>query len=941
MKLKSALRSLSTDALEDINRFWSLPLPAQEGAQLDQDQWIEHLYPRLQNPAHFRNAFDRLSEFERHLLHFLAIHGGNLDVKELRKRCFMKPRGRSDGDESAPEMKEVLERMARRGFLFEERWPDPADEAKGTIRISGIPEPYLRFIELPHFWQGYLGGLLRDVPTEQLVRIATNGLALKVSSGKRDALQYAIRRALADPDLLRKYIDSLPEDQREALFLILQRRGVCLYRELLDILQERSGNLVRGESVERLLASSGLLFLATSNPTKHDNLLRVPRDVYYMITHHFVQDLRGLDSLDTINKVEANQQPKIILDNGISILRDLVIFVGYVARHGVRRLGNGGIGKNDLRKALSRLSANKTLKYAQFLAFYAVWRKFLVPTGDAWAISAGFEERLHDSRAFYIDLYTSWFESSEWNEEFVDGDCQHTDNYPANLIHIVELRKLVLDNLARIPFDTWIDGPRFIESLLAQIEVRIPHRGGKAHVDKHNRINYLVIESVLCESLHWLGLISLGLHEKTDYSQLGNRKLAEPADANGSGANGNGRLDKHFNFNPRPLLPETYSFHFQINGLGRSILSASADNPSKLLDPKISIALPFRDDMVHFTVLPNLDVVAPPDLNLAHFFKLRKFSVIRHIDVMSILAITQNSLRAGMDSGLTGEEILGFLQTSCPNGLPETVRHLIRECTNRYGEISVGYAGGFIRVDDPVLMEDLKSNKVLSTYVKDVVGRSVIILNRDADIQQVSRELHRLGFLPTVDNENVYSTQEGRLRFSLKRDDFGVLMAILQFVLAAEKAIGSTLTEDRTRPLLHALRPANHAYLNVGHFADVLCKQFEKNFDEALQRKINGIANKYRKQMRGFLAQRGAPKGAFAYPGINPATADAEIRKMLRFAADQDRTVQLRYTNASKEEIVETVRPESLDGDKLYAFSEETQSYCAYRIARILSTRLD
>lgn len=940
MKLKSVLRSLDMEALREILRFWGLTATAnaEAGAEEEIDpsatheQWVEYLYPRLQNASHFRTAVQKLEKVHRDLLSFLAIHGGNMEEKELRKRFFT---GNRTG------MKEVVDMMARHALLFEERW----NELPGKPRVYGIPEPFLRLIELPHFWRWHLGTLLRQIPLEQLHRIATQGLGLKTLSSKRDHLMHEIRAILTDPDQLRAYIDRLPDGQREMLFLLLQRRGVCLYRDLLDMAHSRLPEINRSDAIEGLLNMSGLLFQETDNPSKLDNLLRVPRDLYYIITHHFVRDLRGLDDLDTISQVTPQRQPKSILDSGTALLRDIVIFVGYVKRHSVRQLGNGGIGRNDLKKILARLSSNKTLKYVQFLAYYCIARKFLVPEGtvgnENWGVSSSFRERLADSRAFFLDVYSHWLETNDWNEEFIDGDCVHSDHPPTGLINIVELRRLVLENLANIPFDTWIDGPRFIESLLAQIEVRIPHRGGKGRLDKFNRINYLVIESMLCENLYWMGLVSLGLHEATLFEELGNRFQTSP-EQNSKAAKDRPaqRFDQHFNYNPRPYLPDSYHFHFQISSLGRSLLATKYTRSVRSLLVSDDVALPFRDDMFHFTVLPNLDVVAPPDLNLQRFATLCQFSEVRHIDVMSTLAITHDTVRAGMEHGLKGDEILSFLQQGCPSGLPETVRHLINECSNRYGELVVGYAGGYIQVDDPVLQENLRNNKALVPWLKDVKGDRLLLLNRSADVQHVAQELKALGFMPSVDSQNVYVTAEARLRFALTPNDLAILMGILHFVRSVEEELGEDLTEGKCLPLLNMLRPSTHGQINIDHSTDVLAKRFEKAFENAMKKKINAVANKYRRQMRDFLSQKAPAKAVSTTTLVNPATTEDDVRKLLLAAIEAETRVEILYKRPTGEEANETVLPESLNGDKLYAFSDQIQSYCAYRTRRIVTARI-
>lgn len=929
MKLKSALKELELPVLTGIQQAWQLPEPAADAGLLDSDQWVDHLYPRLQNPVAFRKVYDQLDEPARNLLCFLAIHGGIMDEKELRKRFFQ-------GDREA--MKAATESLMNQALLGVEKWV----ELEEKPRVYGIPEPFLRFIDLPHFWKGYLGGLLRELPTEQLQKIALGPLGLRIHSIKRDHLIYEIRRALTDPDTLRHFVDALPEAAREIFFHLLHRRGVCVYRDLLEGGQGRQGDVSRSEAIEYLLASTGLLFVASDNAVRFQNLLRVPRDIYHIITNQFARDQRGLDELDAINQVDPKVQPKIILDNAVCILRDVVIFASQMARNSVRRLGNGGIGKKDLKKVLPLLSANKTLKYAQFLAFYCICRRFLIPMGESWRLANTFRDQMRDARAFYVDLYSFWFETNEWNEEYIEGDCIHSDGYPTNLVDIVELRRVVLDNLAKIPFDTWIDGPRFIESLLAQIELRMPKRGSKGRLDKSNRINYMAIESILCESLYWLGLISLGMHERTSFGELGNRTMSEGDSAAGAGTLGDAglRFDHHFNFNPRPLQADAYLFHFKINNLGRSILRAGTDSPAKLANPKTALALPFRDDLVTFTVLPNLDVIAPPDLNLQHFLRLTEFAEIRNIDVMSTLAITHDSLRAAMDQGQQDQDILKFLEESCPNKLPETVYHLISECGNRYGEITIGYAGGFIDVEDPVLLEDLKNNKVLAASIKDIIQNRLVLLGRGVDVQQMAKELQRMGFMPSIDSEYVHATSEGRLHFTVTPEELCDLLAILQFVQQMEKTLEAPVAEDRARPLLHSLRPTNLARFNLSHYGDVLANRFQKAFEAALKKKTDAVSGKYRKQIRDFLAQRPRTKEQAGYQGPNPAEQAEDIVRLIRHAIEHEMSIDIQYARLAEGESAERVNPESLNGDRLYAFSEARQAYSAFRLSRIKAAKL-
>ena len=116
MKLMSILKTLSYNDLEKIREFWEIqspPLPAKGASEKGlQKKLMEHLYFRLQVEQYFRHAFDKLSKEEKNLVYFLTIHGGDLEVEEVVRRCFQ---GHADA------LKSHVEDLTRKGFVF---WED-------------------------------------------------------------------------------------------------------------------------------------------------------------------------------------------------------------------------------------------------------------------------------------------------------------------------------------------------------------------------------------------------------------------------------------------------------------------------------------------------------------------------------------------------------------------------------------------------------------------------------------------------------------------------------------------------------------------------------------------------------------------------------------------------------------------------------------------------
>src|SRR4051794_23875584 len=98
MKLKTQLRESGLERLLEIAQYWDLA-PGQNGhrsaeseieAADNSESLADYLYPRMQAPAHFKMAFERLEAPQRTLIYFLAMHGGELPIDEIRHRCGFK-----------------------------------------------------------------------------------------------------------------------------------------------------------------------------------------------------------------------------------------------------------------------------------------------------------------------------------------------------------------------------------------------------------------------------------------------------------------------------------------------------------------------------------------------------------------------------------------------------------------------------------------------------------------------------------------------------------------------------------------------------------------------------------------------------------------------------------------------------------------------------------
>ncbi len=915
MKLKSIVKTLPLATLESIHRFWEFnEIKTENGNGVDAQALADFLYPRLQLRHSFLSAFDKLAKDEKDLVYFLAIHGGDLEASETAERCC-------EGDQAR--LNELMDRLEQRGFAFR----DTLELDGENVAMVGLPEPYLRFIDLPSYWEGYLGGFLKDLPTARLKSIANQGLKLRIDTGKKNVLAWRVHRALTNPQILSQHIGTLPQEQRDILEMMLEKRGVIVYRDLLDQSFLRRFDHQRAEHIQSLLNTSGLIFTAVEGENTQNNLLMIPRDIAFMIRSNFHPDNRSLRELDTVSMAGEETAQQLILDNSSHLLRDMVVLMAAVRNHPPRVLANGGIGKNELKKILPSLSSHKTLKYCRFLALFLERKRMLLPAADVWTVSDSFESWIEDAREVYREIYTFWLETTAWNEEYPEGDIFHADPPPSNLIHATELRQLVLHNLETIPHTDWLDFDGFAEGLIPQIELAMPSRGTGSDLPM-TRHNYLAVESLVGESLFWLGLVTIGVSNAGLVGEIGSRSNQTLDPLLRQGVQGRGRQANE------------YAFTFKPSALGMRVLAGGATDPARLFSSRGAGRIEQEMDARQFTVQPNMEVLAPPDLALPVLYKLCRFCEVISIDVMSTLALTRQSLREAMDRGIDAASILSCLEEGSAIAVPDTIKHLIQECSSRHGQVSMGYGGGYIVAEDRAALEEIRAHRRVREVIKETVGENLILLTPRTDVGRLAKELRKAGFMPKVDAENVHSTEDGDYLIRLTPKELYDLLGILKFVTTMEEELGQSLTEERARPLLERLQPDPSTALNFAEYPETICRSFLRRYHMAKKKQIDEVAGRYKRQLARLLTTGSSIERPASFDGPNPATNPEDIRRMVQFAAEHESRLEVVFLDQNDATSRDTIEPEAINGDKVYAFSEDRDEHAMFALSRIRKTRL-
>ena len=921
MKLKSCLRRSSHELLRSIAAFWGIE-PSARNVIDDRSRLSEYLYPRLQARSNFKQTFERLEVGEKEIVYFLALHGGELPVEEFQRRTGLHEEHKFD---------ETVSKLKGKGFY----WRESITDGTHAYDVAALPEPYVRLLELPPYWRGFLGDCLQRLDLAQLKAIARHAAGKPYDGRKKQALVHCVRNLLLDPEVLRDLMDRCDPVEKQLIQNLLEKNGACRWRDLVDGVNQKRGNQEKAECLRRLARRSGLIYLNRQASDPRDQLVIVARDIRRILQDGFRRDERTLSELSRGGEASIGAQasaglyPTVILDNTQNLPRDLTILLAHFLRYRVKVLNNGGVGRNDLKKLVPLLSHNKTVKYASFLSLFAMSSKLLIPVGESWRVSKKTGEWLKDSRQCYRAMYEFWLTTNEWNEEYVEGDVLHVDQYPQNLINIPELRKVVLQALEKTPSETWVDFGTFSESLLPQIAADIPGRSEGSSTERSNRPVTLILESMIVEPLYWFGLITLGVTDLDIARELGSRPHESPAVAelSDSASSSFTSSDDHL-------------FCFKISSTGRQMFDGRYTDPSRLFSSYEEPGAPYYEESVQFTVQPNLEIVTPPDLNLHRFYQLLTFTDVKKVDIMTTLAITRESLRFGMERGFTGSDILGILKESSRRDVPETVVQLVEECGSRHGEIDMGYAGGYIVAQDRLHVQELRSNSRIQRFIKDVFDERIIMLNRTADLNRIARELQKMGFMPRVASDTLHVTGEGLFHVTLRPEELYELLAVLAFAQSLEEDSGTSLFEDRVRQLIERLGHDAKGELNPDYYVEPLLKAFRKNYERWLTKQKDEEKRRLKKQVNRLLNRAPRQREPVRFKGENPSSEKSGIIRLFKFAIEHEMQVKIHYLRSTGEELDEVIEPESLRGERIYALQMQTDEHHIYRVGRILQAAL-
>lgn len=910
LKLRSLLRQLPAAKLMQICKSWGFAqrdLPVADTGK--SEQLADFLYPRMISTNYFEHMWEKLEEEERDALKFLAIHGGQLSRDELAQRQF---KG------AVRAFKRVVESLLEKGLAYE------STELRGSEKDDEwllVPEAFLVFIELPIHCENFLGRLLLRASVEDLSAMGMRVLGLEEHQlGTPLDLRFAIRKHLLDPENLRSAIDDLPEIERHVFEDLLNRKGQCLYRDLLDATGARKVDHSKAEFINALAQSTGLVFTVSEGHNKYMNSLMIPRDLHHMINRKFQPDNRSLQRIEAMAGVRRNAPALPPLDNSQDLLRDLSVFSARLDIFQPKKLTTGGINKSDLKKIATIFPAAKQGRYTTFISTYLINSGAFVEIEGTWRSSETFPQLLAKPEVDYMALFQWWMRTTEWNVLFAEGVPPAGDKPPQLWTNIVELRLAVLGALTSLQKDRWVDFSSFWETLVPVLDARLPKGSGGGGYGGILSVRDAVAV-ILRESLYFLGVTLIANTGAIYDTQARTRGTGPTKKANEAQSD----------------------FQFKLSPIGRALAQSDAItlkyNMEQDENPLVGM---FQHDANWVIVQPNLEIVAPRDLALDSKFQLARLCTVKNLDVMTTLELSRDSLRPAFDRGAAKESILQFLTSISRMELPSSVNQLIEECTTKHGEVRLGSSSGYIIAEDNTLLEAIWRHPRLTPYIKERFGDNVLLLANETDINRVAKELRNQGHSPQMETGSVHANQDNRFHISLTEMEMQDVIAAVRFLSYAEKLLDTDLSDGRAATLAHRLQPDSTGFLISGTGVETRAKQIQRRFEKAFNKHDEEIVEKYKAQVSKLVSRSMTSRGPskYQYKGANPAVDREDIEKLIAFAQEYELEVELLYVKQNEQETRVNVQPMSIEGERLYAHNSSTDTDAVYSMARILRARL-
>lgn len=794
---------------------------------------------------------------------------------------------------SKPQQKIVLELAAEGGELleedaieelangFEHRLRAQIDDltSQGLVfrdlevseaPLIGIPDALLKCVPIPKKQQGRLRAILKPTSVGILRNMAKE-LDVTLSDTRRPILIQAIRHALLTPATLKTYLKSQSEERRALLDFFLNHEAATR-QEISDALGQDSLR-----ELEDILWKTPFCYSPAGDAKDPETPIALASDLRKVLQKIARRQGGQLESQADDLLTSPPSPPNTISDNTPHLFSDLSTLLGLIERRLPRRLKHGGIPKSDLRESARFCQGETDPGYIEFLMLFVETAGLVKPEGDLWRATPESGQRLTDIAETRQALFAFWQETDRWNEWSTDRNT--TNN--TKMDDLKKVRLAVCYALSQLPPDQWITYPSFYQYVIRTSDTfrrfsETPTTG--RNLAAGGTTSDELLRRMLSGALSWMGIIQTGL----------------PATF------------------AHPLHSSEHAI-FQITSAGRALLRhENSDTLTQNVPPQNPVS--------RIVIQPNFEVLAPPDLPPAVYIRLCGLTDLINQDVMTTFEITRDSLQQALNRGESADDIRTFFKDNSATGLPDIVDSLIGECENKFGEIELFPAIGFLKVKHESLLDELFAQKSIAQALDQRLSPTIASLNQSSRPEALLQILHRQGYMPNL-QQTESPNHENRHQIVFSTTELSDLVAFLE---TARENIEEK-TGEHLETVHHLIRRFKRA---LRQSPDAPRKEAGQHYQALFQRLLQPPKNR----AEGL-------EELLRFTGPNPSTIASEIKAIIAYAIDHQLCVEIAYgndANAPKR----TIEPFSEDHAMLYAFCQERKGDRVFRVEKIHFARL-
>ncbi|HKP51494.1 MAG TPA: helicase-associated domain-containing protein [Chloroflexia bacterium] len=327
-------------------------------------------------------------------------------------------------------------------------------------------------------------------------------------------------------------------------------------------------------------------------------------------------------------------------------------------------------------------------------------------------------------------LYGLWQEDRKWAEPATYGTIYWWNS------DLTGARKRLAKHLLGLTAGEWINLDGFlrriqlIDPFLIWSQDELVKRFGLRALQGFRshwfEIEGRIIADMLRTMLNWLGAVEIG-------------------------------RDKQRRFISFRVTPEGQALFAPANGHKAEGSSQKGEEAAQAT-PQIQNPKSKIQNSMGLMVQPNFEVLVLHPESAVVWNLLRMSDLVRH-DRVSVYTINKESVVRAVESGLTGEEIKGFLEANTGKALPQNVAHSIADWERLIKRLDIVEVT-IVEVADPTVLDELMASRKTKRYITRRLTPTIAIAalppasesGRESPAQRLLKELRGAGYFPRIAN---------------------------------------------------------------------------------------------------------------------------------------------------------------------------------------------